>query len=265
MKQKSCIFGIFISVIIVIFGILVLLGVFTKSIGSLYGYKLGYAEFGGDAYTYMNNNVAEAANVARGINTASGIFLIGFGLLGVCLFNYLMDKSKEEELNRRISQQILSCLQQFEKDNKRERTLVNNKEQPTKTTETVASLNAEEPIKLIKQEKQVISTKPVEQVKDKQTESNEAEKAINPTEITDSGIQNSKPTKKPAKLLIDQNTLPDVAAYALRYTTDDGMISYLKGQKERLSIDDSTTIENLLNLPESQIRSELNTLVEKNK
>ena len=63
-------------------------------------YDSGYATFGGDAYTYMANNAAEAASAARTVagnqqdifglmQTVSGILLIGFGLLGFCHFGAL--------------------------------------------------------------------------------------------------------------------------------------------------------------------------------
>lgn len=62
-----------------------------------YSYESGYASFGADFYTYVSNNSAEAASAAR--TTASnlediaellknvcGVFLMGFGMLGLCFF-----------------------------------------------------------------------------------------------------------------------------------------------------------------------------------
>ncbi len=68
----------------------------------------GYASFGGDAYTFMNNNMALAAEKAYSasmnaqdigdiLNLGIGMFFIAFGLLSVCYFG--MQLGKEEKCN----------------------------------------------------------------------------------------------------------------------------------------------------------------------
>ena len=68
-------------------------------------YDSGYASFGGDFYTYVNNNAAEAAKAARTITSNQvyifrlatqffGYFLIALGGIGVCLFGVLCFERK---------------------------------------------------------------------------------------------------------------------------------------------------------------------------
>lgn len=68
----------------------------------------GYTSFNGDAYTFMNNNMALAAEKAYSINknaqeignilnSAIGMFFIAFGLLSICYFG--MQLAKEEKCN----------------------------------------------------------------------------------------------------------------------------------------------------------------------
>lgn len=93
--------GMAVSALIVIFGILFIAGALSGSTG-LAGsagafYDSGYASFGADFYTYVSNNAAEAASAGRVVasnlddifhlaKAFGGIFLIGFGLLGLCYF-----------------------------------------------------------------------------------------------------------------------------------------------------------------------------------
>ena len=92
--------GMIISALIVIFGILFIAGALTGETYRASGaglYDSGYASFGADFYTYVSNNAAEAASAGRAAasnlddifhlaRTFGGIFLMGFGLLGFCLF-----------------------------------------------------------------------------------------------------------------------------------------------------------------------------------
>ena len=92
--------GMIISALIVIFGILFIAGALTGETYRASGaglYDAGYASFGADFYTYVSNNAAEAASAGRAAasnlddifhlaRTFGGIFLMGFGLLGFCLF-----------------------------------------------------------------------------------------------------------------------------------------------------------------------------------
>ncbi len=112
MRKGFCVLGIIVSLLITLFGVLLLSGLLTDSpssaSGASYLYDSGYASFGADFYTYVSNNAAEAASAARTIagnqrdifvliRTASGIFVIGFGLLGFCLFGAFLGLKKPEQ------------------------------------------------------------------------------------------------------------------------------------------------------------------------
>lgn len=99
-KKTLALIAMIISIAIAFFGILVMAGSMggdTSYPSSSYPYDAGYASFGADFYTYVNNNAAEAASgtytiaanlndIAELMKNALGIFLIGFGLLGLCHF-----------------------------------------------------------------------------------------------------------------------------------------------------------------------------------
>lgn len=83
--------GMIVSALIVIAGILAMSEVFGGGASYVpYLYDSGYASFGGDFYSYVNNNAALAAQNVRNLlyfaTTISGIFMICIGLLGVCYF-----------------------------------------------------------------------------------------------------------------------------------------------------------------------------------
>ncbi len=100
-KKRFATIGMIVSILIVLMGILVISGAFGGD-GDYPGsapsyYDSGYASFGGDFYTYVNNNAGEAASAARttarNLDTLNdlaknvcGIFLMGFGLMGLCAF-----------------------------------------------------------------------------------------------------------------------------------------------------------------------------------
>ena len=101
MRGKSfSIAGMIVSALIVIFGILFITGVLTGETRTVSGsgtYDSGYAAFGADCYTDASNNAADAAaagrtaasnldNIFHLARTFGGLFLMGFGLLGFCLF-----------------------------------------------------------------------------------------------------------------------------------------------------------------------------------
>lgn len=109
MKKLFAILGMLISVAVLICGILTLSGEMggnTSHPGSApYSYDSGYATFGGDFYTFVNNNAAEAAagaytaannlqDVAELLKNVCGIFLMGFGAMGFCLFGILLAEGK---------------------------------------------------------------------------------------------------------------------------------------------------------------------------
>lgn len=83
--------GMIVSALIIIAGILTMSEVFGGSASYVpYLYDSGYASFGGDFYSYVNNNAALAAKNVQNLlyfaTTISGIFMICIGLLGVCYF-----------------------------------------------------------------------------------------------------------------------------------------------------------------------------------
>ena len=114
-KKTFATAGMSVSALIVLLGILVIAGAMggdTSYPGMApYSYDSGYASFGGDFYTYVNNNAAEAASGARTaaanlediaelLKNVCGVFLMGFGLMGVCFFGMArcgcQDKKNEE-------------------------------------------------------------------------------------------------------------------------------------------------------------------------
>ena len=101
MKKTFSILGMISGAIVIVLGVLLLSGVFGGNTSSNYDagylYNKGYATFGADFYTYVTNNAAEAASaskraannlnqIANVIRSGMGIFLMGFGMLTVCLF-----------------------------------------------------------------------------------------------------------------------------------------------------------------------------------
>jgi hypothetical protein len=104
MKKGFKILGMIISIGLVVFGILVLTGVFTDSISypgnAPSGYDSGYAIFGADFYNYVCNNSAEAANAAAAaayntgdligtVTNGFGALILALGLLGFCFFGMM--------------------------------------------------------------------------------------------------------------------------------------------------------------------------------
>ena len=100
-KKAFATIGMVVSVLIAVMGVLVIAGQLGGQASSAssapYTYESGYASFGADFYTYVSNNAGEAASASRTaannirelcelLTNVSGIFLIGFGLLGVCYF-----------------------------------------------------------------------------------------------------------------------------------------------------------------------------------
>lgn len=85
MKKGFCILGIIFSLVIVLLGILLLTGAISVKPESSYlrRYDSGFAVFGGDFYTHVNNNAAEAVGLIR---VTAGILVMSIGALGFCLF-----------------------------------------------------------------------------------------------------------------------------------------------------------------------------------
>ena len=103
-KKIFAIIGVATSAILILMGVLTICGVFggdTSHSSGGYSYDYGYATFGGDFYTYVNNNAAKAAyassaassNVAELVDllkNVCSIFMMGFGLFGVCHFGLIL-------------------------------------------------------------------------------------------------------------------------------------------------------------------------------
>ncbi len=100
-KNSFATAGMVISALVVLMGILTMCGAFggdaTIAGAASYRYDSGYASFGGDFYSYVNNNAAEASAAARTTaknvkelvdltKTVGGIFLMSVGLFGLCGF-----------------------------------------------------------------------------------------------------------------------------------------------------------------------------------
>lgn len=109
-KKRLTKVGMVVSILVAICGVLVILGAMGGDTSGPGGapsyYDHGYASFGADFYSYVSNNAAEAAEAAR--TTASnlgdiadllrnvcGIFLIGFGMMGFCVFGIINAGFKE--------------------------------------------------------------------------------------------------------------------------------------------------------------------------
>lgn len=90
-KKIFSIIGMVVSAMIVITGILTISGVFGGNESYIpYYYDSGYASFGADFYSYVNNNAAAAARAVTSLvlfaKSISGIFMICIGLLSLCHF-----------------------------------------------------------------------------------------------------------------------------------------------------------------------------------
>lgn len=109
MRKFWSIFGILGGLALIACGVLIMSGEMggnaNSASGASYLYDSGYASFGGDFYSYVNNNAAEAASAAR--TTASnvravaqllqnfcGLMLMGFGLFMSCYFGVCCAGSK---------------------------------------------------------------------------------------------------------------------------------------------------------------------------
>ena len=111
-KKIFSILGIVFSALIVVSGVLVVFGVLggdaSGATSAPSKYDSGYASFGADFYSFVNNNAAEAAVAARFtasnvrslcelLKNVCGIFLMGFGLLSLCHFTMVWLGEKKEE------------------------------------------------------------------------------------------------------------------------------------------------------------------------
>lgn len=100
MKKTFALIGIVVCALFILVGLFAIGGAFDDGFSSAYSngmYDSGYASFGGDYYTYSNNNAAEAAEAARAavrnLRTLGGILckmfgflFMGLGGMGLCRF-----------------------------------------------------------------------------------------------------------------------------------------------------------------------------------
>lgn len=109
-KKRLTKVGMVVSILVAICGVLVILGAMGGDTSGPGGapsyYDQGYASFGADFYSYVSNNAAEAAEAARAtasnlgdiadlLRNVCGIFLIGFGMMGFCVFGIINAGLKE--------------------------------------------------------------------------------------------------------------------------------------------------------------------------
>lgn len=114
MKKKLSILGIVIGVLFVLVGILSIFGALGDDASypssAPYDYDSGYAEFGGDYYTYSSNNAAEAASAARTaarnvkvisefLTLFCGLTSILFGLMVICGFGIVLSAPAQIAVN----------------------------------------------------------------------------------------------------------------------------------------------------------------------
>lgn len=226
MKKSFCVLGIIVSLVVSLFGVLLLSGALTDSPSSAssasYLYDSGYAIFGADFYTYVSNNAAEAASATRTvasnqrdifvlIRTASGIFVTGFGLLGFCLFGAFLGLKQPEQ---NITVHVPAPEQN--------------------PNVVIESKKTEEPETV---------TKNGSEVKDMPK---------NPNPQTPEKIVEQVEEKK--------DPLWNTLEYAAKYTTDDGMKAYLNRAKKELSEEDRAKLDELLKQPDT-IRSEIQKML----
>lgn len=103
-KRIYATIGMVISAVIIFMGLLAMTGALGGephyADSASYLYDTGYASFGGDFYTYVNNNAAEAADAAYAVaanirevssllKSVCGVFLMGFGAFGLCHFGMI--------------------------------------------------------------------------------------------------------------------------------------------------------------------------------
>lgn len=105
-KKAFSLIGIIVSALIVIAGILTMSGVFGGYGSSVsYIYDFGYASFGADFYSYVNNNAARASytliNLIHFMRVVSGIFMICIGLLSLCHFGIARSECTAAKKNDR--------------------------------------------------------------------------------------------------------------------------------------------------------------------
>ena len=104
-KKNFALIGMCVGVLVVIFGIIALAGVdYSRDLGGHY-YDTGFASFGGDFYSYVNNNTAQAVHaitnqselINKAIGKVGGLILLSMGLLAICRFGVMWVEEKAAE------------------------------------------------------------------------------------------------------------------------------------------------------------------------
>ena len=110
MKKIFSIAGMVVSCVIILLGIMVMAGELTNGYDYYstagYSYDSGAASFGGDFYTFVNNNAYEAAaaaqatsrnvgNLIRNVDLIAGILLMGMGAFGLLGFGVVFAGTRE--------------------------------------------------------------------------------------------------------------------------------------------------------------------------
>lgn len=121
MKKFFSILGIIVGIALVVMGIVCLAGglsgrvrtpeTASRSGYGIYNYKNGYANFGTDFYSYVNNNTAEAADAAQTtaenlidihelLKNGFGLMMLFAGLISICgfgiKFNSVVEQNRKE-------------------------------------------------------------------------------------------------------------------------------------------------------------------------
>ena len=72
-------------------------------------------------------------------------------------------------------------------------------------------------------------------------------------------VASTLPPKKP--IGVEANPLPEMLAYAAKFTIDSGMTGYLKREKDKLPEEDRIKVEGLLRLSPNEIREAIKKMV----
>ena len=282
MKKLFSIIGMIVSIAIVAVGVMAFTGtllfeanlttasMYNASSYSSYSSRavskyndVCYAHFGADFYTYVNNNAAKAAYYAQDAagyaedaahyakDTAANsvltykllsIVVIAFGAFGICLFGYFLGGKKgpapatsADQLSVPIYQSTVPAGRPV---NPNFAPLPRTNGNHGMTTENLSvpqeSMDAET-------EAQAISNELKEQLK------------------TEDKPISTLPSKK--SIGIEIKTLPEMLAYAAKFTSDPGMTGYLQREKDKLPEEDSAKVEELLKLPPKEIREAIKKMV----
>ncbi len=222
MRKGFCVLGIIVSLIIVTVGILLLGGSISTRPEYTDVLDTSFATFGADFYTIVNNNIAECVTLIR---LASGILITSIGALGFCLFGaFLGIKESTPSIAFSAPESVNKC-----------------NPIPNTTYQKVENHPVEKPSSNLQNSSHSTQKEATNQIaSEKQTQPKPEKPVV------------AKPVPKPpVKKLM---TLSEVLIYAGKFSTDLGMVEYLRREKASLPEQDCAKIEELLKLPFSEIR-----------